>query len=493
MPAANQRISEYVLEERIGGGGFGEVWRAHHHVWTDQLAAVKIPTNPQYIRDLQREGITIHGLVHPNIVRAMGFDPYGDPPYLVMEYVPGTSLRPLIQNKELSVPDAVAVLAQILEALAYAHKNNLVHRDIKPENVLIHTKSRTEGFHSPGAVKVTDFGLGKAVRASVESIALSISMGADEAAKIAGTLDYMAPEQRTGSDVDGRADLYACGVMLYELLTGERPTGTDLPSDINPKVPRHIDEAFRRSYTRLDKRFASAEEFLAALKEPAAEPPPLPPRTGGQPGARTLTHFRGSLSVNDQTYHAVASELARGNKIVAIKVLRGATGCSLADAKDVVENPANFPPGAALPPPVIGGAGRSGPLRTLAGASGTVSVEQATYEAIAADVARGNKIAAIKTLREATGLGLADSKEMVENPANFGPALAAGGPPPVTASDRACPSCRQGVGATDQFCMHCGLQLVAQIRRCPQCGAYPDPTDRFCMFCGQGLASAAMV
>src|SRR5579862_4821785 len=96
MPSANQRVSEYVLEAKVGGGTFGEVWRAHHHVWIDQLVAIKIPTDPQYLRNLQREGAAIHGLVHPNIVRAIGFDPYAETPYLVMEYVPGTSLRPLI-------------------------------------------------------------------------------------------------------------------------------------------------------------------------------------------------------------------------------------------------------------------------------------------------------------------------------------------------------------------------------------------------------------
>src|SRR4051794_22981639 len=134
MPSANQRISEYVLEQKLGGGTFGEVWRAHHHVWIDQLVAVKIPTDPQYVRNLQHEGAAIHGLVHPNIVRAMGFDPYGDPPYLVMEYVPGTSLRPLISEKKLGMKEAVAVMRQVLAGVAPAPANGLVHRDTKPKN-----------------------------------------------------------------------------------------------------------------------------------------------------------------------------------------------------------------------------------------------------------------------------------------------------------------------------------------------------------------------
>ena len=84
MPATNQRVGEFVLMDRINRGTFGEVWKAHHHVWAEQIVAVKIPTDPQYLRNLQREGIAIHGLEHPNIVTAIGFDPYAPTPYLAM-------------------------------------------------------------------------------------------------------------------------------------------------------------------------------------------------------------------------------------------------------------------------------------------------------------------------------------------------------------------------------------------------------------------------
>src|SRR5579864_5527094 len=119
MPSPNDRVGEYVLQERINRGTFGEVWKAHHHVWADQLVAVKIPTDPQYLRNLQREGVAVHGLQHPNIVRAIAFDPYADPAYLAMEFVPGTSLRPLIQNKNLKIDDAVAIMRQVLAGLGY--------------------------------------------------------------------------------------------------------------------------------------------------------------------------------------------------------------------------------------------------------------------------------------------------------------------------------------------------------------------------------------
>jgi serine/threonine-protein kinase len=338
MPATGQRVGEYILDEKVGGGAFGEVWRAHHHVWTDQLVAIKIPTQNDYLRELQREGVAIHGLIHPNIVRAIGFDPYADPPYLTMEYVPGSSLRPLIARKSLSTDDAVAVMRQVLSGLKHAHANGLVHRDIKPENILVNERAARDGYGAEGVVKVTDFGLGKAATTvGAQSIVFSASLHSPQAKEIAGTLDYMAPEQRNGDAIDARADLYACGVVLYEMLTGERPAGTDLPSDVNKNVPKFLDDVFRRSYARLEKRFASADEFLSALSPLA--PPPLP-------------------------------RMANASRM----------------------------PGAL------------------------------------------------------------------------------------------CPSCHREIDGHDQFCMHCGVQLVAHVRRCQRCGAYPDLADNYCIFCGETLA-----
>lgn len=372
MASPNQRIGEYVLQDRIAAGTFGEVWRAHHHVWTDQAVAVKIPTDYQYLRNLQREGVAIHGLHHPNIVRAIAFDPYADPGYLAMELVPGTSLRPLIAKRSLSIDDAVAVMMHVLDGLAYAHAKGVVHRDIKPENILVHERAFRDGFQRDGVVKVTDFGLGKSATGA-GSIALSASMNDPAAKEIAGTLDYMAPEQRAGSAVDARADLYACGVVLYEMLTGERPAGTDLPSDVNPQVPKRLDEAFRRSYARLDKRFASAEEFAKMLAAPKAAPPPVPAREAMRPPM-----------------------LPQGTSHPGARVV-------------------------SPPPP------------------------------------------------------------------RFGTMI----PQETSANRQGCPQCRQAVDASDQFCMHCGVQLVENVRRCPQCGAYPDAADHYCIFCGQALTTHA--
>src|SRR5258706_16038919 len=134
MPSANQRISECVLEEGVGAGSFGEVWKARHHVWADQMVAIKIPTDSQYIRNLQREGAAIHGLDHANIVHARGFDPYADPPYLVMEYVPGSSLRPVVLEKRLSIEDSVSIMKQVLAGLGHRHKAGVNHWGIHAGN-----------------------------------------------------------------------------------------------------------------------------------------------------------------------------------------------------------------------------------------------------------------------------------------------------------------------------------------------------------------------
>src|SRR5207249_11215916 len=110
-----------------------------HHVFLDDFVAVKIPTDPQYVRHLQREGTAIHGLREPNIIRALDMDPYADPPYLIMEYVDGLSLRAILGQhaQGLSIDAVCAITAGVLQALDVAHRAGVIHRDIKPENILV--------------------------------------------------------------------------------------------------------------------------------------------------------------------------------------------------------------------------------------------------------------------------------------------------------------------------------------------------------------------
>ncbi len=262
------RISNYLLEARIGCGSFGEVWRARHHVF-DQIVAIKIPTDSQFVRNLQREGVAVHGLRHPNIVRAIDLDPYAEPPYLVMEYVDGPSLRAVIDELrgEFPIEAAVAIIRGVLHALGAAHESGLIHRDVKPANILLNHPKEAIATITEQDVKVTDFGLGAVGGATTHSMMQSGSLLTDQGRSIAGTWAYMSPEQKEGGEIDARSDLYSCGIVLFEMLTGERPQGTELPSSLRPGVPPYLDEVFRRCYTRRSRRFGSAGELLAATGE----------------------------------------------------------------------------------------------------------------------------------------------------------------------------------------------------------------------------------
>ena len=281
-PCEGDRINNYLLQKRVGAGSFGEVWRARHHVFNDTVA-IKIPTDAQYVRNLQREGVAIHGLKHPNIVRAIDLDPYADPPYLIMEYVDGPSLRAVIDEKRSNFPivAAVTIMRGILQALSAAHEGGFVHRDVKPANILLNEPPVDLADIGEQCVKVADFGLGHVGGTTTQSIVQSGSHVTEEGRSIAGTIAYMSPEQKEGKVVDARSDLYACGVILFEMLTGERPQGGDLPSSVRTSVPKQLDDVFSRCYTRLDRRFASAQHMLAALRETPMPPPPPPANTAG--------------------------------------------------------------------------------------------------------------------------------------------------------------------------------------------------------------------
>lgn len=277
------RVSEYVLEERVGAGTFGEIWQARHHIWETERVAIKLPTEPEYVRYLQREGVVVHGLRHPNVVRVMGLDPYADVPYLVMELVKGPSLRQVIDERPTGLPTdtAVTVVRGILNAMVAAHQNNVLHRDLKPGNVLLHLDGKPVEEVTQNDVKVSDFGLGLGDPETFTSIVQSASL--DRENTLVGTLAYMAPELRDeGCKADARCDLYAIGVILFELLTGARPAGAELPSTLRADVPAALDEVFRKLYARHERRYESARAALddldARLQQESrpVPPPPLP-------------------------------------------------------------------------------------------------------------------------------------------------------------------------------------------------------------------------
>jgi len=209
-PSPGSQLDHYEIIELIGKGGMGEVYRAKD-TRLPREAAIKISAQ-EFSERFSREAKIIAALNHPNISTLYDIGPN----YLVMELVEGPTLADRIKQGALSLEEASTIARQIADALDYAHEKGVVHRDLKPGNI----KIRPDGL-----VKVLDFGLAKVggtpVAPSDESP--TITIGQTQAGMILGTAAYMAPEQAKGKEVDKRADIYAFGLVFYEMLSGVRP------------------------------------------------------------------------------------------------------------------------------------------------------------------------------------------------------------------------------------------------------------------------------
>src|ERR1043166_6298815 len=198
----------------VGKGGMGAVYKARQPA-LDRLVALKIlppqvASGPGFAERFNRAGRAPARLSHPNIVAVHEFGPVNGLPFFLMEFVDGPNLRQLEQAGRLSPREALQIVPQICEALQFAHDEGIVHRDIKPENILVDKKGR---------VKIADFGIAKIMGREGEAD-LTETKGA------IGTPHYMAPEQvEKPQAVDHRADIFALGVVFYEMLTGELPLG----------------------------------------------------------------------------------------------------------------------------------------------------------------------------------------------------------------------------------------------------------------------------
>ena len=277
MPKIGDRISEYILTEKCGEGGFGEVWKAHHHIFAADTVAVKIPTDRTYVDFLRNEGVIQHNLQHPHIVRTLGLDPAANPPYFIMEFVEGKTLRDLLREKgRLGFREATDVAVQILEALSHAHEHGITHRDLKPENILVSPAGPAAcdraGVHQALGgifrVKITDFGLGAITRQVQQTMYLSGVMKTQQGTAITGTFDYMPPEQRRGkAEPDPRSDIYSFGIVFYEMLCGDTPVGAfRYPGQVHQDVPSEVDLILRACLLPDQReRYASAREVLEDL------------------------------------------------------------------------------------------------------------------------------------------------------------------------------------------------------------------------------------
>ncbi len=267
------RISEYSLLEKLGQGGFGEVWKAEHAQIPGKFVAIKIPTSPEAMDCLKQEAQFQHELDHPNIVKTIGLNTQNDPPYFIMEYVEGKNLRELmLDDGILPPPYAIDIAVQVCEALAFAHGKGIIHKDIKPENILVEKKRvdvSKKGKALLHYVKLTDLGLGMFPGRSQSEIVISEHARTSGVRILSGTLFYMAPEQMVpGRQVDARADIYSIGVVLYEMLTGELPLGMDLPSELNPVVTPELDAICKRALSiDRDVRYQSCRDLAVDLQK----------------------------------------------------------------------------------------------------------------------------------------------------------------------------------------------------------------------------------
>jgi WD40 repeat protein/DNA-directed RNA polymerase subunit RPC12/RpoP len=269
-PSASElprRLGRFQLVELVGSGSFGAVYRAHD-LELDRQVAVKLPRAGAFAsrgeeERFLREAKSAGRLVHPNIVQIHDVAYAGDMPFIVSDFVAGRTLADL--ERRLSFRESAELLAQLSEALAFAHERKIIHRDIKPRNILI---------DSSGKPLIADFGLAR--RDEGETV---VTLDG----QVIGTPTYMAPEQAAGkvSDVDGRSDLYALGVVLYQLLTGELPFRGTIdrvlhqvlhddprpPRRLNSRIPRDLETICLKAMEKAPgARYQSGVDLAADLR-----------------------------------------------------------------------------------------------------------------------------------------------------------------------------------------------------------------------------------
>ena len=227
------KLGSYEIVGPLGAGGMGEVYRARDPRLKREVAIKVLPAdvagNPERLGRFEREAHVLASLNHPHIAAIYGIEEAGGTPALVMELVDGESLAEKIARGPVAVDEAIAIARQTADALEFAHDRGIIHRDLKPANIVV---SRD------GAVKVLDFGLAKAITGESADSSTSdathsptLTSPATRAGVILGTAAYMAPEQARGKAVDRRADIWAFGVVLFEMLTGRRMFEGETVSD----------------------------------------------------------------------------------------------------------------------------------------------------------------------------------------------------------------------------------------------------------------------
>jgi serine/threonine-protein kinase len=267
--AGQRQIGKYRVKGELGRGGMGAVYLAEQPGLGREVAIKELilspAADPTALMRFLQEAQVMARTSHPNLVQVHDLEQIGDANYIVLEFVRGRSLRDMVNDGPVPLPQTFAVMHGVLQALDYAHKHAIVHRDMKPENVLLSDE---------GNVKVADFGI---ARLTDDSGAGST---ATKTGTTVGTPQYMSPEQVASSKVDGRSDLYSAGIMFYELVVGQPPfTASEAdgpftlmakhvqappkpPSVLKPGLDMRLEEVILKSLSkRPEERFQTGEEF----------------------------------------------------------------------------------------------------------------------------------------------------------------------------------------------------------------------------------------
>ncbi|HWQ11186.1 MAG TPA: protein kinase [Roseiflexaceae bacterium] len=279
-----RKLDKYELEELLGQGGMAAVYRSHHPQLDLPVAIKVLPhvlgQNTTLLARFQREARTIAALNHPGIVRIFDIDEADDVVYMVMELLPGGTLEQRIRAGGLDRTWSADIIVQVAGALDYAHRHGVIHRDIKPSNILLNAEGRPI---------LADFGIARLVRDAVEAPGGG-DPGRDptltSVGMVLGTPAYMAPEQLAGQPVDARSDIYALGVVLYQLLTGRAPFTGDTMTVVSghltreppplreyvPDIPPLLEAVVLQTLAKNpEHRFKSAGVFATALRNAAEE------------------------------------------------------------------------------------------------------------------------------------------------------------------------------------------------------------------------------
>jgi len=299
-------LPQYRIERLIGRGGMGVVYKGIQpeleRPVAIKLLAAEVAADEKFVTRFKREARLLAKLQHSRIITVHDFGQTSDGRlYLVMEYIGGGDLRSLLRGPGLLPDQALLAISQICDALCAAHREGVVHHDIKPENILI---------TQDGYIKLVDFGLARPLRANAHALT--------SAGIVLGTPAYMAPEQCEGS-ADHRSDIYALGVMLYEMLTGKRPRGVFDPPSKRAKIDPRLDEVVMKALQQEpDRRYQDASDLKRDVDSIRATPQAVAgvaKRPGGKARllARDLTRLAQLLRKR-----AVASGVVLGVTLVAL-------------------------------------------------------------------------------------------------------------------------------------------------------------------------------